>query len=204
MVNIDWIGYSLASVAVVLAPGPGSMFVAKTAASAGPRAGRMAMLGIMTGDACLIGLSLIGVSALFHAHPALFKFIRLIGAGYLIYLGLQSVFTRPETRPDGRAESALPFRRAVSITLLNPKAVFFFMAFFPVFIRSAEGGLVLPYAVMTQVFMAISATYLSFLIRASSRVALAFQENKMLQSAARKLCGCVFIGFGLKVAAASK
>ncbi len=46
MVNIDWMGFSLASVAVVLAPGPGSMFVAKTAASAGPRAGRTAMFGI--------------------------------------------------------------------------------------------------------------------------------------------------------------
>ncbi len=131
-------------------------------------------------------------------------FIRLIGAGYLIYLGLRSIFTRPETRPDGRKESALPFKHAVSITLLNPKAVFFFMAFFPVFIRSAKGGLFFPYAVMTPLFMAISATYLFFLIRASSRVAMAFRENETLQSVARKLVGFVFIGFGLKVAASSK
>jgi threonine/homoserine/homoserine lactone efflux protein len=57
---------------------------------------------------------------------------------------------------------------------------------------------------MTLIFMTISAAYLSFLIHASSKLALAFQQNRTLQSIARKVCGCVFIGFGLKVAAASK
>ena len=72
MTNVDWIGFVVASVAVVLAPGPGSLFVAKTAGTGGLRAGRTAMLGIMLGDTCLIVLSLLGVSALFSAHPALF------------------------------------------------------------------------------------------------------------------------------------
>jgi len=204
MINVDWIGFIVASVAVVLAPGPGSVFVAKTAVSARARAGLMAMLGIMVGDACLILLSLLGVSALFLAHPPLFHVIRLAGAGYLIFLGLQFVFSRREKKSDSEQGDSLPFRQAVAITLLNPKAVFFFMAFFPVFIKSAEYGLVAAYAVMTLVFMTISATYLSFLIHTSSKLAMAFQKNRMLQSVARKLCGCVFIGFGLKVAMVSR
>jgi leucine efflux protein len=204
MLDVDWIGFSLASVAVVLAPGPGSLFVAKTAASAHARAGRMAMLGIMVGDTCLIGLSLLGVSALFLAHPSLFHVIRLLGAGYLIFLGLQSILTKPGKKPEIEQGGSPSFRRAVAITLLNPKAVFFFMAFFPVFINSTAGGLVVPCAVMTLVFMSISATYLSLLVHTSSKLALAFQQNGALQSIARKLCGCVFIGFGLKVATASK
>jgi leucine efflux protein len=204
MISVDWIGFSLASVAVVLAPGPGSVFVAKTAATSRIQGGLMAMLGIMVGDTCLILLSLVGVSALFLAHPSLFHVIRLAGASYLIFLGLQSIFARPKRGKDAAQAHCLPFRQAVSITLLNPKAVFFFMAFFPVFIRSAENGLVATYAVMTLVFMTISATYLSFLIHASSKLALAFQQNRRLQSVARKLCGCVFIGFGLKVAMVSR
>jgi len=76
----------MASIAVVLAPGPGSVFVAKAAGAKGKRAGQMAMLGIMLGDACLIMVSLLGVSALFRAHPLLFHVIRLAGAGYLIVL----------------------------------------------------------------------------------------------------------------------
>jgi len=204
MINVDWIGFSLASVAVVLAPGPGSVFVAKTAATARTRAGLLAMLGIMVGDTCLIVLSLLGVSALFLAHPSLFHVMRLGGAGYLIFLGLQSIFARSKTKSDTAQGHSLPFGRAVAITLLNPKAVFFFMAFFPVFIKSAENGLVVPYAAMALVFQAISATYLSFLVRASSTLALAFQQNRPLQSVVRKICGCVFIGFGLKVATVSK
>jgi leucine efflux protein len=204
MLNVDWIGFSLASVALVLAPGPGSVFVAKTAATAHARAGRMAMLGIMAGDTCLIGLSLLGVSALFLAHPSLFHVIRLIGAGYLIFLGLQSIFAKPGQKSEIEQGRSLSFRRAVSITLLNPKAIFFFMAFFPVFISSTAGKLVVPYAVMTLAFMTISATYLSFLIHASSKLTLAFQQNRALQLIARKLCGCVFISFGLKVATASR
>jgi len=204
MVSVDWIGFGIASVAVVLAPGPGSVFVAKTAVTARARAGLTAMLGIMVGDACLILLSLLGVSALFLAHPFLFHVIRLAGAGYLIFLGLQSIFARAKKGSDAAQGHSLPFRQAVSITLLNPKAVIFFMAFFPVFIRSAENGLVVAYAVMTLVFMTISAVYLAFLIRASSKLAVAFQQNGTLRSVARKVCGCVFIGFGLKVAAASQ
>lgn len=203
MVSVDWMGFGLASVAVVLAPGPGSVFVAKNAA-ARIRAGFLAMLGIMVGDTCLIALSLLGVSALFVANPSLFHVIRLAGAAYLIFLGLQSIFARQKNTSKTERGHNLPFRRAVAITLLNPKAVFFFMAFFPVFIKSAENGLVIPYAAMTLVFMIISATYLSFLIHVSSTLALAFQQNSKLQSVARKCCGCVFIGFGLKVAMASR
>ncbi len=204
MTNVDLIGFISISVAVVLAPGPGSMFVAKTAASTGIRAGQMAMLGIMFGDTCLIGLSLFGVSALFLAHPSLFHAVRLAGAGYLIFLGLQSILTKSKNKSDTEQSQTLPFRRAVSVTLLNPKAVFFFMAFFPLFIGSAEGGLFAPYAVMTLIFMSISASYLCFLVYASSRLATVCRQKRILQFVTRKLCGCAFIGFGVKAAAASK
>lgn len=202
--QVDWIGFIFASVVVVLAPGPGSVFVAKTSATARPKAGLMAMLGVMVGDMCLIALSLLGASALFLAHPSVFHVVRFSGAAYLVFLGLQSIFAKPGKRPDVEQANSLPFRRAVAITLLNPKALLFFMAFFPVFITSAENGLFFPYAVMTLAFMVTSASYLFFLVHASSTLALAFQQNLRLQRVARKLCGCVFIGFGLKVAAASR
>ncbi|NOY87335.1 MAG: LysE family transporter [Deltaproteobacteria bacterium] len=204
MTNVDWIGFTVASLAVVLAPGPGSVFVAKTAGSVGARAGRMAMFGIMLGDTCLIMLSLLGISALFMTHPSLFHAVRLIGAGYLIFLGLQSIFANRKNKSVVPQDSALSLRRALTITLLNPKAVFFFMAFFPVFIQSAQGGLLVPYVGMTFVFMAISFTYLCILSHVSSRVGVAFQESHTIQSITRKVCGWLFIGFGIKVAVASR
>lgn len=203
MINVDWIGFILASTAVVLAPGPGSVFVAKTAGAKGTRAGLMAMLGIMLGDTCLIILSLLGASALFRAHPVLFHGVRLAGAGYLIFLGLQAIFSKQNNHTGISQESALSLRQAFTITLLNPKAVFFFMAFFPLFIQSAEVGLVIPYMSMALTFMLISLTYLCVLSHVSSKVAVAFRANPSIQSIVRKVCGCFFIGFGVKVAVTS-
>lgn len=203
LLNIDWVGFCIASMAVVLAPGPGSLFMVKTAASAPVRAGYAAMLGIMAGDTCLITLSLCGVSALLQAHPPLFYILRFAGALYLIFMGLQSILGKHKKEPPASPDKKL-FKQAISITLLNPKAVFFFMTFFPLFIRSTEKGLVAPYGVMTMVYMTISGTYLLFLIHASSRIAIVFKQNRWVRLTGQKLCGCVFIGFGLKAAMAAK
>ena len=204
MINVDWIEFAAASVTVVLAPGPGSVFVAKTAGSAGAKAGHMAMFGIMLGDTCLITLSMLGISALFTIHPSLFHSVRLIGAGYLVFLGLKSIFAGKKDKPLVFQNSVLSLRRAFIITLFNPKAIFFFMAFFPIFIKSTQGGLLVPYIGMTSVFMVISFTYLYILSYISSKVGLAFQKNRTIQSITCKVCGCLFIGFGIKAAAASR
>lgn len=204
MTGVDWTGFVVASIAVVLAPGPGSLFVAKTAAVGGTRAGRTAMVGIMLGDTCLIILSLIGVSALFKTHPPLFHAVRLAGAGYLIILGVQSLLIRRAETSAVSLDTVRLLRRALAITLLNPKAVFFFMAFFPVFIRSGERGLVVPYASMTLVFMGLSVAYLSVLSEVSHRAGSAFRKNRTVQSVARKACGSLFIVFGARVAVTSR
>jgi len=200
MGNIDWIGFVFASIAVVLAPGPGSLFVAKTAAASGSRAAYEAMLGIMVGDTCLIVLSVLGVSALFNAYPSLFHVFRLAGAGYLLFLGLRLVIGKAETESVHQQDRNNSFLQAISITLLNPKAVFFFMAFFPLFVKSPENEPFLTYGTMTLTFQFISATYLALLIRASSWTASALRKSSVARLVLNKLCGCVFIGFGVKVA----
>jgi threonine/homoserine/homoserine lactone efflux protein len=200
MISIDWIGFVIASIAIVLAPGPGSLFVARTAGGSGLRAGHKAMVGIMVGDTCLILLSVLGVSAIFSAYPSVFHVFRLAGAVYLAFLGVKLVFGK------SKAESVLvpnrdrSFLQAVSITLLNPKAIFFFMAFFPLFLRSPEHSRFLAYTAMAVVFQLISMTYLSILIRTSSWAASALRKNSLTRIVLEKLCGCVFIGFGMKVA----
>lgn len=200
MTNVDWMGFAIAAIAMVLAPGPGSVFVAKTAGAKGAKAGRMAMLGIMLGDTCLILLSLVGISALFNAHPLLYHAVRLAGAGYLVFLGLQTIFSQGNKQTDDPQKSVLSARQAFTITLLNPKAVFFFMAFFPLFIQSAELGLLVPYISMAAVFMLISFIFLLALSHLSSKIGDAFRASSLIQSIARKICGCFFIGFGVKVA----
>jgi leucine efflux protein len=195
------VGFTVASVAIVLAPGPNSVFVAKTAGGGGARKGYMAMLGILSGDTCLITLSLLGVSTLLRMQPVLFHTMRLAGAAYLIFLGLQAILARPKEDSTAVPDAAPPFQRAVTISLLNPKAILFFMAFFPTCIVSPGDGLAATYAVMTLFFQIISATYLCTLVHVSAHIGRAFQESPKVRLIARRVCGCVFIGFGVKVAA---
>lgn len=202
LTHIDWFGFIPASIAVILAPGPGSLFVAKSAASGGLRTARLAMLGILTGDILLILLSFLGVAALFTAYPSLFQTLRLAGASYLIFLGLQLVLTPPEGKKEtGSKGSDGTFKNGVTITLSNPKAIIFFIAFFPLFLPSSGGeGFLSSYAIMTTLFLGANQAYLFFLSRLSSRVGSAYQENIRLQSAARRTCGAIFILFGIKIA----
>jgi len=204
MTGIDWYGFMAAAVAVVLAPGPGSLFVARSAALSGLGAGTRAMLGIMLGDTCLILLSFFGVSALFAAHPALFHVIRLLGACYLMYLGIFFLIRPSHEDAETQPRSPVPFRKAFAITLLNPKAVLFFTAFFPLFIQSPAGGLFPKYATLTLVFMGVSATYLTILTHATVKVGVRFRRSRLIQSFARKACGSLFIAFGVKVAVATR
>jgi threonine/homoserine/homoserine lactone efflux protein len=158
------------------------------------------MLGIMVGDTCLIVLSVLGVSVLFHAYPSLFQLLRLAGAGYLLFLGLRLFLGKAGIEsiwPQNRNHS---FMQAISITLLNPKAVFFFMAFFPLFVKSPSNSPFLTYGSMTLAFQFISAIYLILLIRVSSWTTLALLKSSAARLVLNKLCGCVFIGFGVKVA----
>jgi len=204
MTDINWIEFVIASTGIILLPGPSSMFIARTAVTASIQASRLALLGIMIGDTCCILLSLLGVSALLITYPSLLHTIRLIGAGYLIFLGVQSFFAGSEKQAQRSRNSILTFRRAIVIPLLNPKSVFFFMVFFPFFLKSSDRGVVIPYAAMTLTYMTISALYLLILGYFTSKVGLAFQGNRTLKLIFRKLYGCIFIGFGLKVAIASE
>ncbi len=205
MTHIDWIGFIPASVAVILAPGPGSLFIARSAASAGLRAARSAMLGILTGDILLILLSFVGVSALFTAYPSIFQAFRLAGASYLIFLGLQLTLTSPKKHQEASSgESTGTFKKGVTITLSNPKAIFFFMAFFPLFLKSEGEGFLSSYGLMATLFLGTNQAYLFFLSQVSSRIGTAFQENSRLQSIARKSCGALFIIFGIKIALFSR
>jgi leucine efflux protein len=204
MGGIDWYGFIVAAVAVVLAPGPGSLFVARNAALSGVGAGIRAMLGIMLGDTCLIALSFFGISALFVAHPALFHVVRLLGACYLIYLGIISLIRSQGEGAERQERSSVPFRKAFTITLLNPKAVLFFTAFFPLFIENPVGGLFIKYACLALIFMVLSATYLMILTNVTVKVGVQFRRNKLMQSIARKACGCLFIAFGVKVAVTAR
>ncbi len=104
-------------------------------------------------------------------------------------------------KPEGWVLS--PFRRTLGISLLNPKAIFFFMAFFIQFVSADAPHPVLSFAVLGIVLTCISGAYLSLLIFTGSRLAASFRERRRLAAGATGSAGLLFIGFGAKLASAS-
>ena len=108
---------------------------------------------------------------------------------------------RGNDKPEGWV--AKPFRRTLGISLLNPKAIFFFMAFFIQFVSADAPHPALSFAVLGMVLTCISGAYLSLLIFTGSRLAASFRTRRKLAAGATGSAGLLFIGFGAKLASAT-
>lgn len=210
---IDLPTYLLGTLVVVLLPGPNSLFVLGTAAGHGVGAGYRAACGVFLGDAVLMLLAAGGVASLLKAYPAAFTVFKYVGAAYLAWIGvsmLRSVFRGATASPEDPertlpvvATAADPFRRALVISLLNPKAILFFMAFFIQFVDPAYAHSVLAFSILGVIAQAMSFVYLSALIFGGARLAGAFRRRQRLSAALTGGAGALFLGFGAKLATAS-
>ena len=202
MASVDWISFITASIAVILTPGPGSLYVAQSAATCGLRSGVAAILGLVLGDICLIICSFAGASALLLAHPLLFHGGQILGAAYLIYLGIHALRAIP-VKPSAREShevARISLGRAYLLTLLNPEVLIFFMAFFPLFIKPVASNLSLEYAIMAAIFTVLSISYLSVLVSVVIKMGRNLTDNGKAIVILNRICGGIFIILGVKVA----
>jgi leucine efflux protein len=206
--------YLLGTVAIVLLPGPNSMYVLSTAARRGVRSGYAGACGVFIGDAVLMTLSAAGVASLLRAEPALFLVVKYAGAGYLCWLGfgmLRGAWGRrrhraPEETVTPVAPAAAerdPFRRALMVSLLNPKAILFFVSFFIQFVRPGYVHPWLSFLTLGAIAELISAAYLTTLIFTGSYLAAQFRRRRRLSRALTTGIAAIFVGFAIKLATAS-
>jgi threonine/homoserine/homoserine lactone efflux protein len=138
--------FLLATLALNLAPGPDMMYVIARSVGQGRRAGVISSLGIACGCLVHIAAAAAGVAVLLRAWPQAYAVIRLVGAGYLIYLGI-GLWRRAHgagalTTVGNDADGAI-FRQGVVTNVLNPKVGLFFVAFLPQFVDPARGPVAL-------------------------------------------------------------
>lgn len=206
----DLTTYVLGTIAIVLLPGPNSLFVLSVAARRGVRPGYAAAFGVFAGDTVLMTLAALGAASLLKAVPALFLVIKMVGASYLAWVGVQLFVGavrrwRGELPPVDQSTLDLsqPFRKALVISLLNPKAILFFVSFFIQFVDPGYPWPGLTFLGLGAIAQACSAVYLSVLIFAGARLAAAFAAHRRTASAATTGVGALFLGFGAKLATAS-
>src|SRR5574343_1474385 len=118
----------------LLIPGPGNLALITSTSKGGVRGGLAATLGVMLGDQVLMWLAVAGLATVLVAYPTVFQGLQWLGAVYLAWLGLRMLRARPGSAPAIQIRSGHYLRQALVITLLNPKAIMFYVAFFPLFI----------------------------------------------------------------------
>ena len=192
-----------AAILVFLAlPGPGTFALLTSTGKGGLRAGAAATFGLIVGDQVLLWLAVAGVAALLATHPLAFKLVQYGGAAYLVWMGLKLLIPRQGSRSPVHIEPRQYARQAFVITLLNPKAIVFYMAFFPLFIDPAaqrgSGGSV-TFAAMAVTIALITAVYCLTLCAFARAVGEQLKAHQTLSRWLERLAGVFLIGFGLRL-----
>ncbi len=209
----DPLTYVLGTVAIILLPGPNSIFVLTTAARDGVKAGYRAACGVFLGDSVLMMAAAFGVASLLKAYPPVFAVVKYVGAAYLLYIGvgmIRAAVKRWRGSGAGMVEAEedrtpvrRPFRRALMVSLFNPKAILFIISFFVQFVDPTYPHPLLSFAILGLILQVCSFVYLSTLILGGSYLAAQFRRRRRLSSALSTGVAAVFIGFGVKLATAS-
>lgn len=200
MLGIADYGAFCAAILVFLAlPGPGTFALLTSTAKGGFRAGAAATLGLILGDQVLLWLAVAGVAALLAAQPLLFQGVQYLGAAYLAWIGLKLIFAQPGTASPVRIEPRHYARQAFLITLLNPKAIVFYMAFFPLFIDPASHRGAVTFAAMAATIAVITAVYCLLLCAFAGAVSARVKANLRLARGLERLAGVFLVGFGIRL-----
>ncbi len=217
----DLATFVLGTVFIVLLPGPNSLYVMTVASRHGIAAGYRGAAGIFAGDTVLMLLSTAGAASLLRSTPLAFMAVKYAGAAYLAWLGLgllRAGFAawRQRTRSQPgpvRVEATVPItpgtgaikpmRTAFVISLMNPKAILFFVSFFIQFVDPDYPQPALSFLLLGLIVQVCSALYLSALIFGGARLAQRFGRRPLLSAAGMAAMGALFVGFGARLATAS-
>jgi leucine efflux protein len=194
-------GAFVAAVLVFLAiPGPGNLALLTATGKGGVRSGMAATLGVMAGDQVLLWLAVAGLSAVLVNYPGLFHSVKWMGAVYLLGLGYVLFMAKPGDAPVLTMRAGHYFRQALFITVLNPKAIVFYMAFFPLFVDPAIHQGLLTFGVMAATIAALTLVYGLVLVVLAHHLAERIRANPLVRSLLNKTAGVLLVGFGLKLA----
>jgi threonine/homoserine/homoserine lactone efflux protein len=197
----DYWAFIAAVLVFLMLPGPGTFAVLTSTAKGGLRGGYAALAGLMIGDWLLMLAALVGVAALLAAHPMLFRSVQWLGVAYLVWVGLQLL------RASGKATTTpLPiapgtyFRQGFLITLINPKAIVFYMAFFPLFIDPVRYDGLPTLLAMGGTISLLTFAYGSVLIVSGNWAARRLRNNESVGRWLSRFAGVALIGFGARLA----
>ena len=200
MFGIADYGAFVAAIVLFLAiPGPGNLALITSTSKGGVRGGLAATLGVIAGDQVLMWAAVAGVAALLAAYPAAFNAVQWLGAAYLAWLGFKMLVAKPGSAPVLHIRPSHYFQQAFAITLLNPKAIVFYMAFFPLFIDPARHQGLLTFGVLAATIAVLAFLYGLVVVLLTHFLAERLRASPVIGRVLEKIAGVFLIGFGIRL-----
>ncbi|EOD69787.1 LysE family translocator [Amycolatopsis vancoresmycina] len=190
------LAFLVTTAVAMVTPGPDMLFILGCGMRGGPKAGLLATAGVATSEAIHVAVAAAGLAALFAAVPVAFTVVRVVGAAYLIHLGVQAIRNR---KPLVERRSDRAYLSGLLTNLLNPKMVTFTIAFLPQFVDPARGHVWLQFAVLGAILIAFE-----FLVDGAVGVLAGrvggWVRRKRNQRRIEVATGGIFIGLGVRLA----
>jgi threonine/homoserine/homoserine lactone efflux protein len=196
----DYGAFVVAIIVFLAIPGPGNLALLTATGKGGVRAGMAATLGVIAGDQVLLWLAVAGLSAVLINYPSLYSSVKWAGAAYLIGLGYSLFNAKPGDAPVLDMKPDHYFRQGLFITVLNPKAIVFYMAFFPLFVDPKIHMGLITFGFMALTIAALTLAYGLVVVMLAHHLAERVRANPLATVMLNKVAGALLIGFGLKLA----
>jgi threonine/homoserine/homoserine lactone efflux protein len=190
--------FTVAATLIVLLPGPDTLVVVRNLVRGGRGTAVRTVLGVLTGLLCWVVAAALGLSAVLRASHDAYLALRVVGAAYLIWLGITSLRARGAVgRPDRRSLLGRGFSAGLATDLLNPKVGVFFVTFLPGFVPAGYPIGLLSLA-LGGIFLLLTALYFAVLIAAAAQVS-GWLSTGSIRRRLDRAAGLVLVGFGLRL-----
>jgi leucine efflux protein len=196
----DYGAFVVAIVVFLAIPGPGNLALITSTGKGGVRGGMAATLGVIAGDQVLMWMAVAGVAALLSSYPAAFSAVQWLGAAYLAWLGFKMLTAKPGGAPVLNIRPRQYFQQGLTITLLNPKAIVFYMAFFPLFVDPAKHQGLITFGAMAATVAVLTLLYGLTAVLLTHFLAERMRARPVIGRVLEKIAGIFLVGFGIKLA----
>lgn len=196
----DYGAFIAAVIVFLLIPGPGNLALISSTGKGGIRGGLASTLGVIVGDQVLMWLAVAGVATLLATYPAAFGAVQWLGAAYLAWLGMRMLLAKAGDAPVLTIRPRQYFGQSLTITLLNPKAIVFYMAFFPLFVDPARHQGLTTFAVMAATIALLTFLYGASVTLLTHHLAARMRADPRIGRVLEKLAGLFLVGFGIRLA----
>jgi threonine/homoserine/homoserine lactone efflux protein len=195
--------FFVASALLALAPGPDNVFVLTQSALYGKLSGLVVMLGLCTGLLAHTGAVAFGVAVLFQTSVLAFSLLKVVGAGYLLFLAWQMFRTSPERvdmHGNQRKSLGTLYRRGIVMNVTNPKVSIFFLAFLPQFTDPQLGSISLQMIVLGSIFIVATVLVFGTVAMIGGLLGSWLNRSPRGQRMINWIAGSVFLGLAIKLA----